>query len=217
MVYTVSADASEDDAYREAYVAGPLNLIRALENGGASVRRVVFTSSTAVYAQAAGEWVDEESVTKPSAFRGRRLLEAEAVVLGGPWPATVVRLGGLYGPGRDRLLRQVAEGRAACGPEGQYTNRVHRDDAAALLHHLLLLRRPPELVLGVDTEPADLCEVQRWIARELGLPEPAVEPRREGGPGRSNKRCSSARLQATGFTFRFPTFREGYRALIRGS
>ena len=160
--------------------------------------------------------MDELTPPAPTSFRGAIMLEGEARVLGSPIPGHVLRLGGIYGPGRDRLIRMVGAGEARCPGDGVlWSNRIHRDDAAAALIHLLAHPDPPALLLGVDPEPAPLCEIYRWIARRLGVPEPRVDP--EVGRDRANKRCSSARLRETGFRFAYPSFREGYGAMIEAS
>jgi nucleoside-diphosphate-sugar epimerase len=217
--YTASAGRFDAAAYHAAYVDGVTNLIDALQAQGQRPTRLFFTSSTGVYGQTRGEWVDEDSPTEPSGFSGQSLLTGERLLHDGPFPATVVRLGGLYGPQPGRLVELVREGRAVC-PAGapRYTNRIHRDDAAAALRHLMGLPSPPAVCIGVDSEPADLAVVYRWLAARLGVPEPPT-----GGPGEGlrpqggNKRCRNQRLLATGFTFRYPTFRDGYDALLAAS
>jgi nucleoside-diphosphate-sugar epimerase len=224
VVYAASADAFDDDAYRRAYVDGPRNLFAALARKGERARRFVFVSSTAVYGQQEGEWVDESSPTEPPGFSGRRLLEGERIVLDAPRRGVVLRLGGIYGPGRTSLVESVRSGRARLRPgPPHYTNRIHRDDCAGALAHLLALPEPAPLYLGVDREPADEAEVLRWIAARLGMPPPPVAEGERGGVppaaprrARGSKRCSSARLLASGLRLRFPTYREGYGALIAG-
>lgn len=222
VVYTAAAGGRSDEAYRAAYVDGPRNLIDVLAAQEQPVRRVLFTSSTGVYGQSDGEWVDEGSPTEPASFTGRRLLEGERVFLDGPFPATVLRLAGIYGPGRTRLIDSVRRGEASCVEEPpEYTNRIHRDDCAGALRHLLELglERPGELAdlyLGVDDEPAERCEVLDFIARRLGAPEPRRVPadEAEGRRRGSGKRCRNDRLKATGYRFAFPTYRRGYAAMI---
>jgi len=219
VVYTAGPDRPEREAYRRAYVEGLDGLIRALERAGCAPRRLLFTTSTAVYGQSDGEWVDETSPTRPTRWTGEVLLEAEARALAAPWPATVVRLGGIYGPGRTGLLERVRSGRAVCRPgPPHYTNRIHRDDAAGALRHLLSLDRAAGVVLGVDGHPGEECEVLRFLARELGAPPPRraaddedLPPRRAG-----SKRCSNARLRSSGYRFEYPSYREGYADVIRG-
>jgi nucleoside-diphosphate-sugar epimerase len=221
VVYATAADGRDPEAYRRAYVEGLSNLLQVVSDG-VGTRRVLFTSSTSVYAQDGGAWVDETSPTEPSGFTGRILLEAEALLapLGGR--ASVLRLGGIYGPGRARLLEQVRTGQARI-PAGPplYTNRIHRDDAAGALDHLLKLPAVDSVYLGVDDEPADLGTVLRWMAAHLGVAEPEEAPAgplasTAGPPGRTSKRCRNRRLRASGFVPAYPTFREGYAAILAG-
>ena len=215
--YTAAPNGSDEAAYRAIYVDGLRYVLEALVRQHQSPRRVLLTSSTAVYAQSAGEWVDETSPTEPQHFSGRCVLEGERVLLDGPFPATVLRLGGIYGPGRTSLIERVRQGLATCrdGPP-LYTNRIHRDDCAGALHHLMTLPQPDSRYIGVDHEPADYCDVLHWLAAQLGAPPPRVEA--SSGPDtrrhRTNKRCRHDKLIASGYVFRYPTFREGYAALL---
>lgn len=206
-----------DGAYRTAYVEGPQRLIGVLQERGDAVRRVVLVSSTGVYAQRNGEWVDEDSPAEPATPSGRRLLEGERLVLGGPFPATVLRLGGIYGPGRIGGIRRALRPPRDSEPP-RYANRIHRDDCAGALRHLLFLERPDPLYLGVDHEPADRATVHRWLAERLGLDRLRAFAEVAGGPegpaARSNKRCSNGRLVRSGYRFRYPTFREGFEPLL---
>jgi nucleoside-diphosphate-sugar epimerase len=176
---------------------------------------VFLLSSTSVFGQTKGEWVDETSPTTPLDFRGRRVLEAEALLAASDQASTIVRLGGIYGPQRVGLIEKVRSGRATF-PKGaiRYQNRIHRDDCAGALRHLMRLPAPEPLYLGVDCEPTDEASVLRWLAGALGAPEP--RPVKDGGDdgGRGNKRCRNDRLLASGYAFRYPTFREGYAALL---
>ena len=210
--YTASADGPDDEAYRRAYVDGPRNLLKALSAAG--LRRFFFISSTGVYAQSDGEWVDESSPTEPETFSGRRLLEGEGTVLDGPFPATVMRLAGIYGPGRTRSVERALETSADDGPPA-YTNRIHRDDCAGALRHLMFLPEPGPLYVGVDHEPADRRVVAGWLAEKLGATQEKSPGTTPGtGRRRTNKRCSNARLLSSGYEFRYPTFREGFEALL---
>ncbi len=218
--YLASPGGAEDARYRAAYVEGLRHLLRALERQKQRPARVFFASSTAVYAGDDAGWVDETSPATPTHFGGVRLLQAEELLRRGPFPGCAVRFGGIYGPGRERLIERVRSGRAVCreGPP-RYGNRIHRADCAGSLQHLMGLERPAELYLGVDCEPAEECAVLRWLAAELGAPEPRrVRGAERPGPRpRTNKRCRNARLLASGYTFRYPSFREGYRALLAAS
>lgn len=217
-VFCAAADATTDDAYRETYVEGLRAFVRALVTAHAPVRRLVFTSSTGVYAQSAGEWVDERSETAPTSFSGRRMLEAEGALDDAPFSSVSLRLGGIYGPGRARLIEAVRRGEARLSPAGGVvTNRIHRDDAAAAIHLLLRLRAVERVYLGVDSEPASRDDVARFIAERLGLPAPPVDAPDVGTPARARggeKRCSNRRLLGAGLGLRYPSYREGYGALL---
>lgn len=218
VVYAASPDARDDASYADAYARGIENLLGVLTARETMPERLVFVSSTSVYERDDGGWVDERSPTEATHAGARRLLEGEAVARSAPFPAVVIRFAGIYGPSRTRLLEQVRAGEARL-PRGhpRYTNRIHRDDCAGSIAHLLSLDAPDPLYLGVDDEPADLADVMRWLAAEMGVPEPpeaeeGAEP--SGRRYRTSKRCSNARLIASGYRLRFPTYREGYRALL---
>lgn len=228
VVVALAADAPTEEAYLAAYVDGlanVLDVILASRGGGGpggGVSRVLFVSSTAVYGDAGGGWVDESTTAAPGGFSGRILREAEELLhsrLGGTGITPVVlRLGGIYGPGRTRLIDQVRGGTAVVPAGSRFTNRIHRDDAAAAIVHLCSMDPSPgPLYLGVDNEPAEFGEVLRFLAAELGLPLPPSASG-SGEPSRgSNKRCSNALLRGTGFKFAYPGFREGYRAILAGA
>lgn len=218
--YLASADTRNDAAYAAAYVAGVSRLVERLSRQPAAPRRLLYVSSTAVYGQQQGEWVDEASPTEPLDFSGRRLIEGEAAARGAAYPCTVLRLGGIYGPGRVSLLERVRSGAARSTP--RFTNRIHRDDAAAALAHLAALPDAPPAVVGVDCAPASADEVLAWLAERLGVAKPSSVPpaspaeRPLSGRSATNKRCSNALLLASGFRFRYPTYREGYEGLFGG-
>ena len=208
LCYTAAADARSPEAYRAAYVDGPRNVLRVVARTS-SPRRVLFASSTRVYPQSAGEWVDEESPTEGDDVYARLLLEGEAAVREAAASSVVVRFAGIYGPGRTRLVDRVRAGEACTGA---WTNRIHRDDCAGVLHHLLQIERPLPLYLAADGEPATQCAVMAWMAERLGLPAP---PTADTGDGNRGKRCRNARLVASGYELEYPSFREGYGAVIR--
>ena len=220
VVIAVAADSPSEEAYRASYVDGLTHVLDALERDGVQPGRVLFVSSTAVYGDAGGGWVDERTPAAPGGFSGRVLLEAEQLIQarfsGTATTATSLRLGGIYGPGRTRLIDQVRNGSAVIPEDVRYTNRIHRDDAAAAIVHLATLApRPETTYVGVDNDPADLGTVLRVLAAEMGLAEP---PAGDAGPARGgNKRCRNSLLLSTGFTFTYPTFREGYRAVLAGT
>jgi nucleoside-diphosphate-sugar epimerase len=163
--------------------------------------------------------VDETSPAEPAHFSGTTLVEGERIVLGGPFPATVVRFAGIYGPGRTRMIEAVRSGAAIISTTQSYVNHIHRDDCAGVLRHVMNLGQPDPFYIGVDNEPVERGAMLRWLAQRLGVPEPPVSREGKGESVRAmrgNKRCSNARLLTTGYAFQYPTFREGYGALIEG-
>ncbi|MCU1532373.1 MAG: NAD(P)-dependent oxidoreductase [Arthrobacter sp.] len=243
VVVAISADSPTEEAYSAAYVNGLANVLDAVEatgrRAGLAPRTVLFVSSTAVYGDSGGDRIDENTTPAPAGFSGRIIREAEELLYsrlrGSEVTPVVLRLGGIYGPGRTRLIDQVRGGTAVIPAEPRFTNRIHRDDAAAAIVHLCTMDGTPgPLYLGVDNEPAELGDVLAFLAAELGLPQPPSDAaplafgaggtrargaasRAGGEPSRGgNKRCSNALLRSTGFELQYPTFREGYRAVLAG-
>lgn len=217
LVFCAAASQHDEAGYRAAYVEGLRNTLGWLQQRGQTPRRLLFVSSSGVYAQRDGEWVDESSPAQAQSYSGSVMLEAEQLALHSGIPASVVRLTGIYGPGREWLLRQVREGYRVASEPPLYANRIHAEDAAGLLAALLEADRSGAVLedcyLGVDNEPAALHEVVGWLREQLGVTHWADEQtvRRAG-----SKRCSNARARALGWTPRYPSFREGYAAILAG-
>ncbi|MDV6012430.1 NAD-dependent epimerase/dehydratase family protein [Haloechinothrix sp. LS1_15] len=210
VVIALTADQRTEAAYRSTYMDGVANALEAVRR--VHPERVLFVSSTSVYGVSDGRWIDEETPAEPASPNGAVLLEAERLLHERVPRATVFRLAGLYGPGRGALLRRVREGEPVPDPPG-YTNRIHRDDAAAAIVHLTTrVADPASVYLGADHSPASQAEIMSFLATELGVPQPA-------GTGREpvrGKRCRNDRLVTSGFRFTYPTYREGYRAVLAG-
>ncbi|MDZ4861131.1 MAG: SDR family oxidoreductase [Candidatus Hydrogenedentes bacterium] len=215
VVYAVGAGGYDEARYRAVYVDGVRNLLDALISQRQQPRRFVFVSSTGVYAQHSGEWVDETSPAEQTHFPGATLLAGERLAHSCAYPATVVRFGGIYGPGRTRLIDSVRDGSATVSTKQSYINLIHRDDCAGILHHVLASDAPQSLYLGVDNQPVDRRILLEWVAERICVAPPRVVENSESTRGaRSNKRCNNARITAEGYSFRYPTFREGHGGLI---
>ena len=213
MVYLATPDRREEAAYRATFVDGLRHLLDAL--GYASLRRVLLVSSSAVYGEHGGDWVDETTPPAPAGFNGALLLEAEQWLADQPIPSIVLRLAGLYGSGRLQLLERLRTGGVRV-PRAQphWANRIHADDAAAAIVHLLQLADPLPLYLGVDSMPLPLDVLYDHLASLIGVSPPA-----DGPPpaGIGSKRLSNARLRASGFVAQWPDARAGYASLIAAS
>lgn len=217
-VFSLSAGGGD---YREIYVDALRNVLEAIEKN--PPRLFVSTGSTSVYGRSDGGWVNEATPPEPATPNARILLEAEHLLAeraAGRFPAAVVRISGIYGPGRAHLLEQLRAGAGVLpGRADAWMNRIHRDDAASALDHLLL--RPPAapgwaVFNATDDEPATQEDVTAWICRKLGRKPPrfdasASSPRHGAG---ANRRISNARLRAAGWKPSFPTYREGFGALL---
>ena len=216
-VYAVAAGSRDEGAYRRAYVDGVAALLEALEARAEPPRRVFFVSSTSVYGERGGEWVDETTPPGPRGFAGESLVAGERRMLASPIPATVVRFAGIYGPGRGWMIERARAGASCAGDPPKLTNRIHRDDCAGVLAHLVdRAGRCDDVYVGVDDAPVGECEVLEWLAARLGAPPPRRIRGGESAAQASGKRCSNARLRASGYRFRYPTFREGYAAVLAG-
>jgi nucleoside-diphosphate-sugar epimerase len=213
VVYAVGAKARDEASYRRAYLDGIGNLLDALGDEAQSPKRILFTSSTSVYAQSRGEWLDEESPTHPQRFSGQIMLSAEGLLRGSRYPSVAVRLGGIYGPGRTSMLEAVRSGQPTPTTEQpHFTNRIHRDDAAGILEHLMGVIDPAPVYIGVDDEPAPRDEVVSWLSSALGIRDPGRAPAGKARTG--SKRCSNALIRASGYVFLHPNYRHGYSDLI---
>jgi nucleoside-diphosphate-sugar epimerase len=202
VIHCASSSGGDAEIYRQLYLDGARILLEIFPKS-----KVLFTSSTSVYAQRDGSWVTEESETKPIRETSRILLETESEVLsrGG----IVARLAGIYGPGRSALLSKFLAGTAVIDPENdRFVNQVHRDDIASALFFLLSRKAEGAQIYNViDDQPILQSECYRWLARRLNRPLPPIgTSKQQRKRGDSNKRVSNARLRRLGWAPRYPTF-----------
>ncbi len=224
LVFAASSGGRGADAAREVYVDGLRTAIDAFADRETPPERLIYTSSTGVYGDHGGDWVDESTPIEPTTEKTEVLAEAERVAT--EYAAergidgTVARFAGLYGPDRYRLERYL-EGPVTAG----YLNMVHRDDAAGAVRFFLEEAVHDDAVVVVDDEPVDKHAFADWLADECGVERPAKQSKQERLAASdlsdaaerrilTSKRCSNARLRELGYEFRYPTFREGYRAAI---
>lgn len=217
-----------EQAYRSTYVTGLQNLVGVLDDlgivntGGAPQKpypqkpypqrpRILFVSSTAVYDSQAQGVFDETSPTEPRGFNGKVLCEAEAWLLSN-WPeATVLRLSGIYGPTKQRLLQSIKEGLSTTPDSEDYiANRIHLDDAARAVLHLLKGKHSG-IFLGTDSHPMPLRALYETLADLLGAPVPGTAA---PSPMMGKKQLSNQKLLRTGFELNWPDCIEGYKAII---
>lgn len=212
VLYAVAAKSREESVYRQVYLQGLQHLLQWLDSNGQRPKRVFFVSSTAVYGQDDGSWVDETSPTVPRGFNGKVMLEAEQWLASQAVEHTLVRLSGLYGGQRQALLNRVLEGYQVAEKPVHFSNRIHVEDAAGLLSHLLATAAQgnelEDCYIGVDDQPVAQAEVVSWLREQLQVRQvKALETVR----GVGSKRCSNARARASGWQPRYPSYKEGYR------
>lgn len=220
IVLTLVPNGSGEQGYQQGYIE-PLQALLgafaelaksiATEDDNSAVQKptIIFASSTGVYHQVSGEWVDENSPVEPSSYSGQTMLQAETLLEESSFSSCCVRFGGIYGSGRDFLIRQVKEGK---GGNNDYTNRIHQDDAgrclAFLIEQCLTGNSLPSLLLACDSEPSPSKQVRTYIAEQLSLDSASLSSSESGRGG--NKRCANTRLLDMGFTLQYPSYREGY-------
>jgi len=201
VVITLTPNDYSRDGYHQAYVV-PCRHLQQVFNQLAEPPRVLYVSSTGVYGQTHGEWVDEESATEPTSDSGEMLLQAERVIQGSAATVSVLRCSGIYGPGRERLRQQIQAGTAVISPT--WTNRIHSDDVAGFIVHLLAHPEHCEDVyLVTDSQPLLQQDAYPRIAAQLGITITEL-PRSDKVGARGSKRLSNQRLLATGYQLLHP-------------
>ena len=211
ILYCVAADAQTDAAYQAQYVNGLANVL-ATQRENTALRHVFFVSSTRVYGQDAGEYLDDTSALSPMDFGGQRLLEAEQLLKNLACPATALRLSGIYGPGR---LRMINLAKSQAWPAiNSWSKRIHRDDAAAfivfLMEQVIAGKAVQTSYIVSDDAPASLHEVLAWLADQMQIGKPAYAQQ----DATKGKRLANGLMRATGFQLKYPNFKVGYQALL---
>jgi nucleoside-diphosphate-sugar epimerase len=219
VVNCVSSSRGGLEDYRAAYLQGTRNLVEWLQ--AAPPEKFVYTSSTSVYGQSDGSLVTETSPAKPRIETGNVLLEAERALLESArqakFPAVILRVAGIYGPGRGYWFNQYVNGSAVIEGKGERVlNMIHRDDVAGAVMAALQHGQAGEIYNAVDDEPITQLGFFQWLSRSLRKPLPPFVPEDTATAlkrGLTSKRVSNHRLKLElGYRFKYPTFREGYAA-----
>ncbi len=211
VIFSPAPQVHDADNYRYLYREGIGDVLAVLARHSEPPRRVLYTSSTGVWGDQAGAWVDESVPPSPDSERAEILLQAEQQILRSGFPAIVLRLAGIYGPDRNR----VESFRSRHWPEiesDSVMNMIHVQDAASAAVYLLARAEPGTLAVGVDNLPVRQSEFCAWLGAKLKMKRREIvigEIKPEG------KRCRNTRLKQLGFSFKYPTFREGYTDLLR--
>ncbi|MEM1158442.1 MAG: SDR family oxidoreductase [Verrucomicrobiota bacterium] len=211
VIYCPSTGGGGVEAYRQIHEIGLMNVLNWLPAGA----RLLYTSSTSVYGQSDGEVVDEDSVTEPASPSAQELVKAEHRVCDAG--QTVLRLAGIYGPERGVLLKRLRAGGALIPQQDpKWLNLIYLTDIVSVIRHALTGKLKSGSVYNVtDNEPASYREIFQWLCDRLQLPLPDIgTPDYFGKRGITNKRVSNQKLRNTGWQPQYPSFREGYEAML---
>lgn len=218
VLYAVGYERASGRSMHEVYVDGLRNVLAALPPG---TGRIIYVSSTGVYGQVDDGWVDEESPCRPSRDGGAACLEAEQLLATSRWgpQSLILRMGGIYGPGRIPRRRELEAGRPVTAPATGYLNLVHVDDAARAVLTAEADTELPQRYCLTDGNPVLRAEYYRHLAHLLGAPEPRFVAAPADAPvslrAGSSKRVSSERFRRRfDFRFEYPSYREGLAAII---
>jgi nucleoside-diphosphate-sugar epimerase len=215
LFFIVSPDERNEQSYRDIYEVGLDNLLNRFSQAAGNPNWIL-VSSTRVYGQSQGEWVNENSLAQPDNITSTFIRQAEQKLRDANPNNIVVRFSGIYGPGREYLLRMARQAPLIQQGPPYFTNRIHQLDCVNILLFLLekqLIGLPLEqCYLASDDDPAPLWEVISWLAERMNCPPPVIKA--AGNDSVMNKRCNNKRLKALGYQFKYPGYKEGYLELI---
>lgn len=216
LLYCVSPDRSSGATPHQVYVHGLKSVLEALHG---RIGGLVLASSTGVYGQSDGSWVDEDAPTDPPGESGQALLEAENLARAFPGTevaSVALRFAGLYGPGRIIGRSSLQKAEPIPGDPDAFLNMIHIDDAAETAVRALLGEVQWPVLVASDDRPTLRIDAYRLTARLLGLPEPRFAPgERRSGRGETNKRVLNGRLRAVlGDDLLYPSIDVGLPAAL---
>ena len=219
VLYAVGFDRRSGASRRAVYVDG---LRSALANLPTDIARFIYISTTGVYGQHEGRWVNEETPCEPTREGGQVALAAERLLLAHPLGARSIRLrlAGLYGPGRIPRRAELAAGQPIAAPQQGFLNLIHIDDAASVvLAAEKLTVPPPRMYVVSDGQPPLRSDYFAEVARLVGGPPPtfvepaAASPAAERSDG--DKRVDSSRVWAElDVKLQYPSYRAGLAAIV---
>jgi len=213
IIYCLSSDNPSEKSYQKNYVDGLKQVIASTKHIK-NFQHLFFISSTSVYGENSGHFIDEFSETSPENYRGIILLEAERLMELVDFNYTVIRLSGIYGTGRNYMVN-LSQDIARWPDFDRWTNRVNEEDAANFILFLLTQclnnKVPEKLYLLTDNEPVRLYDLLNWIRQQLNLNEnskPNLRPV-------LGKRLRSSIIPTLQFKYKFPSYKLGYKKLLK--
>lgn len=215
VVYAVGFDRASGSTMRAVYVDGLANVLAALP----PPKRFLYVSSSSVYGQTDGGWVDENSPTSPQEDSGRIVLNAEAVLRARLPASVIMRFAGIYGPGR--LLRRatIEAGTPIVGDADKWLNLIHVEDGANALLAAEQHGQPGHVYNVCDDHPVRRRYFYATLAQVLGAPAPRFETPPPDQPTppheKANRRVNNRRMkEELGVALRFPDYDQGLRGSV---
>jgi nucleoside-diphosphate-sugar epimerase len=222
VLFSASSSRGGAEDYQHVYGSGLENVMTLLE--GRLAGSFVYLSSTGVYGQNDGGWVDETMPTEPKSDTGKILVQAEQSLIDrhqvSDFPGMILRLSGIYGPGRGYALKRIQQGNAVIeSPGDRWVNMIHREDAASAVIAAFKKGSPGEVYNITDDTPVQQKDFYEWLANECGKPVPDIvddDPRKPTKRRVTSKRISNRKLKQLGiFELKYPSYREGYPDLMK--
>jgi nucleoside-diphosphate-sugar epimerase len=211
LFFIVSPDGRNEKSYRDIYEIGLDNLLNRFSQAACNLNWI-FVSSTSVYGQSQGEWVDENSLAQPDNITSKIIRQAEQKLMDANPNNIIVRFAGIYGSGREYLLRMARQAPLIQRDPPYFTNRIHQLDCINILSFLLEKQliglSLEQCYLASDDNPAPLWDVISWLAERMNCPLPVAKA--AAADNVMNKRCNNQRLKALGYQFKYPGYKEGY-------
>jgi nucleoside-diphosphate-sugar epimerase len=221
VLFSVGFDKTAGQSIAEVYTSGVRNVLSALSDG---TERFIYISTTGVFGPAAGQWVDEATPPDPRRDGGRASLAAEKILSAHSIGkcTVILRLAGIYGPGRVPFLDKLRAGEPIAAPSDGWLNLIHVDDAADTVvaaDHLTPFGEFPRIYCVSDGEPVPRAEYYGEVARQIGAPPPQFGEPGQDSPraarAESNRRVSNARMLAElRVTLTYPDYRAGLAAIL---
>jgi nucleoside-diphosphate-sugar epimerase len=218
VLFAVGHDRGSGASIHDVYVGGLRDVLASLSD---DTRRFIYISSTGVYGQSHGETVDESSPAEPNRDGGRASLSAEQTLAADRLGerGIVLRMAGLYGPGRIPLADKIRHGEPIPASADSTLNLIHIDDAARVVLAAETKAEPPRTYVVSDGHPAVRRDYYEELARLLGAPSPTFAPpdpsAARTGRSAGDKRIDNTRMMTElGVELLYPSFREGLGAIV---
>jgi len=221
VLFAVGFDRSSDHSIHEVYAGGVKNVLAALPS---SVEHFIYISTTGVYGNADGEWVDETTPPNPQRDGGKASLTAEQHIheMGLGANATILRLAGIYGLGRIPYLDKLRAGERIAAPSEGWLNLIHVDDAATIVlaaESATTQAVGPRVYCVSDGQPVVRGDYYREVAGLIGADPPRFTAPDADSPAAArasaDKRISNAKLcRELGCELKYPSYREGLAAIL---